>query len=306
MRGDHGDDSDLDIAIVGGPWERDALDGAPHELGGAHVGWIPLGRKRFDPPPQVMCIPWVLMGQGVRLWGRALPETPSGHAAGSLTNVNHAYHDLLPAIEYLDRAARSVANAVEQARDTHSTCSDSVKRAAQLENAAHDSSVAAEFACKAALALHSVEPRRSHSVDGLCSALAERDPLDPLLAVMRPLDGLTKKAHESVRYDFEDSEPLERSVARAAGAMDAVAAIVTEFERSREDRPLGTVLVLDLRNLEESVGRVPEGRERWKLRSGFDGIEAAVRTARSPHPHAKGAAGVVACGSRAAQGAQGA
>ncbi len=56
-RGDRRDDSDLDLTIVGGPWEWGALDGVPRELGGARVGWIPLGRKRFDPPPRVMCIP---------------------------------------------------------------------------------------------------------------------------------------------------------------------------------------------------------------------------------------------------------
>ncbi len=98
MRGDHSDDSDLDIAIVGGPWKWGALAGAPREFGGVRVGWIPLAWKQFGPSPRAMGIPWLLMGQGVRLWGRALPQTPSGYAGGSLMKIEAAYHNLKQAV----------------------------------------------------------------------------------------------------------------------------------------------------------------------------------------------------------------
>ena len=284
MRGDHADDSDLDIAIVGGPWKWGALEGAPSVLGSARVGWIPLVRKQFDPPPRAMGIPWVLMGQGVRLWGRALPGTPSGYSGASLMNTEAAYHNLQHAVESLRYTAVAVATAVEQARDPHSIYSYPGGLAVSHDNAASQSSLAAEFACKAALALRGVEPRRSHSVDELCSTLAGSDPCDPLLASLRPLDGRTKKAHESIYFESTYSESLARSVDRAAGTMDAVAEIVTELERHRGDRPPSAVVPLGLRALQEGIEQVPEGGARGTLQSRFHDMEAAIMAAHLARP----------------------
>ena len=73
MQGDHGPGSDLDIALVGGLRRNGSLAGLPRVLGGVRPGWIPLDRDRFELPPCVMRIPWVIARRGVRLWGRALP-----------------------------------------------------------------------------------------------------------------------------------------------------------------------------------------------------------------------------------------
>ena len=117
MRGDHGPDSDLDIALVGGPWRDVSLADLRRQLGGARTGWIPLVRKQFDPPPRAMCIPLVLVRVGVRLWGRPLPEAPLGCAEGSLMNVEHAYVNLRRSIEFLGYTARNLATADRWARD---------------------------------------------------------------------------------------------------------------------------------------------------------------------------------------------
>ncbi len=66
--------------------------------------------------------------------------------------------------------------------------------------------------------------------------------------------------------------------------MDAVAAIVTELEWHREDRPAGAVVPLDLDTLRGDIERVPQGQARRKLESQFDDMEAAIRTARRPRP----------------------
>ncbi len=107
-------------------------------------------------------------------------------------NVNNAYHDLQQAVTSLGYATEAVGKAIALVRG-RSGGSYLGDPAVPYGNAASNSSLAAEFACKAALAFRGVEPRRSHSVDELCSAFARRDPLDPLLAVLKPLDGRTRK-----------------------------------------------------------------------------------------------------------------
>ncbi len=125
-------------------------------------------------------------------------------------NVKHAYHDLQHAVESLSYATLAVADAVARAQD-RSGGSHFSAPAVPYENAARQSSLAAEFACKAALALRGAEPRRSHSVNELCSVLAGRDPLDPLLAVLVPLDGGTKEAHGSFYHDSQYPGPYARA-----------------------------------------------------------------------------------------------
>ena len=98
MRGDHGPDSDLDIALIGGPGRDASLLGLPHELGGVRSGWIPLDRHRFDPLPRAMGIPWVLLRHGVLLWGLAL--LPPGRERLSLMNVGYVRHSLPQAVEF--------------------------------------------------------------------------------------------------------------------------------------------------------------------------------------------------------------
>ena len=104
-------------------------------------------------------------------------------------NVNNAYHDLQQAVTSLGYATEAVGKAIALVRG-RSGGSYLGDPAVPYGNAASNSSLAAEFACEAALAFRGVEPRRSHSVDELCSAFARRD---PLLAVLKPLDGRTRK-----------------------------------------------------------------------------------------------------------------
>ena len=94
-------------------------------------------------------------------------------------------------------------------------------------------------------------------MDELRSVLARHDPSDPLLNVLRPSDGDTKEAYESIYYESTFSEPLRRSVSRAAATMDAIAKIVADIERQREDRVPGPVVSFNLPDLQEGIERVP-------------------------------------------------
>ena len=277
MRRDHVDDSDLDIAMVGGPWTNASLSSLPSELGGACMGWIPLKREWFHPPPQVTGIPWVLMGQGVRLWGRPLPERPRGFATKAQMNTRDAYNNPNQAVKYLDYATRAIAFAFERGDSGELLFSDSAR---YYGDAAYDSTVAAGFACKAALAARAVEPRRAHSVDTLCAVLAGQDPSDPLLAVLRPLHGDWMHSPMTILDEFDSSEPPQRSESRITSAKDAVATIVTEIESRRDDRPTKPLFLVALNSVRRNIDRIQEGRIRTASRSAFRAMEAAIRSVR--------------------------
>ena len=110
-----------------------------------------------------------------------------------------------------------------------------------------------------------------------------RYPADPLLAVLRPLDGDSKTAHESIYPEAEFTEILRTGVGRAAGTIETVGAIVTELEWHRMDRPSGAV-PLETRTLQGDIERVPGGPIRRRLESRFHTMEAKVRIARRPDP----------------------
>ncbi len=109
MGGDHKPGSDLDIAIVVGPWSC-RTDGIPCDLGGARIGWVLVDRSPFDPPPKVMGIPWVLIRRGVWRWGEALPEHDLGEEEAGM-DVKNVLHDMRHAVVDLGTAIHEVAYA---------------------------------------------------------------------------------------------------------------------------------------------------------------------------------------------------
>ncbi len=121
-------------------------------------------------------------------------------------------------------------------------------------------------------------------MDKVCSVLADRDPSDPLLHVLSPLNGNTKKGQTSICSDSSYSESLHVSVGRAAGVLDAIAAIVSELERCREDRQPGAVAPLRPRGLQEDIEQMPEDWARRELQARFLGMEAAIMTAHLARP----------------------
>ena len=269
MRGDHGPDSDLDIALVGGPWRGGSLSGLPRELGGVRPGWIPLNRERFEPPPRVMCIPWVLLRHGVRLWGRPLPEL-AAREEGPAMNMEDVQYNLDAAIE----CARQSAEYLQTLQGLHPK---HPKYPPVRRFLAAQSGLAAEFAGKAALALRGLEPHRSHSVADLCADLVRNNRFDPLIDSLEPLNGDTEKAHVAIYLDSDFKEPPERSGARAAGALHAAAAIVLEIAPLRGRNEGKFVASFFLRRLRNSISLIADSERRRRFEDGLCAIEAANR-----------------------------
>ncbi len=272
MRGDHGPDSNLDIALVGGPWRGTTLSGLPPEFGGVRTGWIPLNRSQFDSPPRVMGLPWVLVHHAVPLWKRALPKPPVGEDRRPLMiDFEHVRHNLHQAVLFVE-------SSVQRLRKLHAK--DGPKVGGARSQLALHSSNAAEFACKAALALRGIEPRHSHSAAALCADLLANDPLDPLLDGLLPLNGGTREAHVGHYCASQFSEPPERSAARAAGTLHAVAEIAREL--APRIRSGALVSASDLRDLGDEIRRIPASRQRRRFEEGLRAVKAANRTQSRP------------------------
>lgn len=90
-----------------------SLGGLPGELGGARIGWVLLNSEQFDLPPKVMCVPPVLIRQGIRLWGRALPAGTSGYSGEVLMNAKGAYYSSRRSVNRLSFASQTLSTPIE-------------------------------------------------------------------------------------------------------------------------------------------------------------------------------------------------
>ena len=186
-RGDHGPDSDWDLALVY-DGEFPILDGLPSTLEGREIDWAPIERSRAIRRLNVCGVPHAVAADGCCLHGLPLP-TPDRKDV----NLPTAWDLLLEAHDKLRDCVHSLED--YWVRPPH-------RRPGYSTSVAERSALAGELLCKATLSLRGVEPRRSHSVEELCDDLEREFPSDRLIPLLRDCDGLAEQAHVSVYPDL--------------------------------------------------------------------------------------------------------
>ena len=187
-RGDHGPESDWDIALVY-EGERPQLEELPHRIGDAPVEWVPLDRDWALQRLNVCGIPHAAAADGLCLHGTPLP-TPERKDM----NMPNAWGFLYQGYRAMDFASNALAKYWNTPPAGH--CGHD-------SGLAFHSALAAELACKAVLSIRGVEPRRSHSVAELCDDLAREHPADPFLPALLELNGRTATAHVGIYPNHE-------------------------------------------------------------------------------------------------------
>ena len=221
MRGDHGPESDMDIALVIREGARVQTRDLPESIAGIAVDWVPLSFERVCVGLRRMGIPWIIASRGIRLWGQALPPVDSALVEGAaMRNIEEARHDVLASLN-------AIKNALGEALiEYHPSLPDGP---ASSGTVAAQTASASEMVRKAVLALRGLEPTRSHSVEELYAVIRHHDPEDPLLPLLERLNGATKAAHTADYFDTKFVEPFGTSLDRVASTMDALTAVVEEL-----------------------------------------------------------------------------
>ncbi len=224
-RGDHGPDSDWDIALVyeGAP---PSLDGLPRSIDDHDVDWSPMERSRAIRQLNVCGVPHAAAADGFCLHGAPLPmpEWNEVNIAAAWDSLHEAHREVRHGI----RALADYWTDPPRLRWGYDTA------------VARQSAMAGELLCKAALSMRGVEPQRSHSVEELCNDLEDACPADPLLPLLRECDGGTAQAHVNVyanlsfpREAVGESSRRLASVLRASGQVVAAACDGSFAEKSR-------------------------------------------------------------------------
>ena len=224
-RGDHGPDSDWDIALVF-DGERPSLDGLPPLLDGARVDWSLMDRSFAIRRLNVCGIPHAAAADGLCLLGTPLPPPEKNEM-----NIPAAWDNLYEAHGEMRGGIHALVNywtghpGLRWGYDT---------------DAARRSAMAGELLCKAALSMRGVEPQRSHSVEELCKDLEGAYPADTLLPLLRECDGGTAQAHVSVYADLssqrEDVGTSARRLARVLRASGEVVGAACDVSFAEEGR----------------------------------------------------------------------
>ncbi len=224
-RGDHGPESDWDIALVF-DGERPSLDGLPRALGDRDIDWVPIELSHAMRRLNVCGLPHAVAADGRCLRGDPLPRPERRDM-----NLRHAWDNLVEAHGEMRRGMDALADYWVLPARLRWGCDTAVAR---------HGAMAGELLCKAVMNMRGMEPQRSHSVAELCDDLQREFPGDPLLALLRDCDGQTEKAHVSVypNQSFEREE-IDVSVARLAAALRAsgeVLAAACDVSFPREGR----------------------------------------------------------------------
>ena len=224
-RGDHGPESDWDIALVF-EGECPSLDGLPRALGDRDIDWAPIELSHAMRQLNVCGLPHAVAADGRCLRGDPLPRPERRDM-----NLRHAWDNLVEAHGEMRRGMDALADYwVLPAR----------LRWGYDTAVARHGAMAGELLCKAVMNMRGMEPRRSHSVAELCDAMQREFPGDPLLPLLRDCDGQTEKAHVNVYAEMEfGREDVDLSARRLAAALRAsgdVLAAACDLSFSREGR----------------------------------------------------------------------
>ncbi len=206
-RGDHGPDSDWDIALVH-EGECPSLADLPRELDGARIEWVARERSRAMSRLNVCGLAHAVAASGRCLHGDPLPipgrKDPNTRDAWSFLALGH----------------REMCNSLSSLA-YHCELPDRLRLGGSL-TAAEKGQLAGERLCKAALSLRAVEPKRSHSVAELCEDLERVFPADPLLPVLRACDVTAGKAPGSAEARWGGPrEGIDVSAARLVRVLQA-------------------------------------------------------------------------------------
>ncbi len=205
-RGDHGPESDWDIALLF-EGECPSLDGLPRALGDRDIDWAPIELSHAMRQLNVCGLPHAVAADGRCLRGDPLPRPERRDR-----NLRDAWDNLVEAQGEMRRGMDDLIDYwMEPPRlrwDYHTAV-------------ARDGAMAGELLRKAVMNMRGIEPQRSHSVSELCDDLQRESPGDPLLALLRDCDGQTEKAQVNVypNQSFEREE-IDFSAARLAAACD--------------------------------------------------------------------------------------
>ncbi len=169
-RGDHGPESDWDIALLG-EGESPSSDGLPSTLGGCAIEWQRLSRS------DVLCwlnqlnLAHVIARDGILLHGDPLPRPKRRdlYPAYAWHCMRQVRYELAVRVIHL----RSYWNLPPSIRDGY------------WGLAGRDGDLAARLLCRAVFSMRGVEPRKAHSVVELCDALRGELPGESLLGVLR-------------------------------------------------------------------------------------------------------------------------
>ena len=224
-RGDHGPESDWDIALV---YEGalPSLEGLPLSIDDRDVDWSPMERSRAIRRLNVCGIPHAAAADGLCLHGAPLPrpERNEANTAATWDNLYEAHGEMHHGI----RALADYWMNPPRLRWGYSTA------------AARQSAMAGELLCKSVLNMRGLEPQRSHSVAELCNTIEGAFPADPLLPLLRRCDGGTAEAHVNVYANL--SFPREavgvsaRRLARVLYAGGEVLAAACDVSFAEEGR----------------------------------------------------------------------
>ncbi len=204
-RGDHGSDSDWDIALLY-EGELPSLEGLPSTIENRDVDWVPIERSRAARRRNVCGVSHAVAASGLCLHGTPLPRPERKDV-----NIRVAWDLLYEAHGEMRGGMHALADYWMQ--PPH-------RRWGYDTSAARQGAMAGELLCKAVLSMRGVEPRRSHSVAELCDDLERASPRDRLLPLLRGCDGLTEKAHVGLCSASDDPrEEIGVSALRLAAVL---------------------------------------------------------------------------------------
>lgn len=240
-RGDHGPDSDWDIAVLF-DGDRPCLSGLPRVLHGRPVDWIPIRRSRALRQRNVCSVSHAVATAGLCLHGEPLPmpERSDINTLAGWDNLYQACNCLVTALSALSHY---------WTRPAHG-------RWGYEPQVAVNSAWAGELLCKCVLHMRGVEPRRSHSVEELCRALERKRADDSLLPWLRSCDGQSSAAHLDLYQDHK-REGIATSGLRLGHALHAFPRVLAMATRVSE-RPESKRWIDHLQILGE---RLQGGRE---------------------------------------------
>ena len=282
-RGDHGPESDWDIAVVY-EGEIPSLEGLPRSLADRPVDWVRIKHSRALRRLNVCGIPHALAAQGRCFHGEPLPAPERNEV-----NIPAAWKLLTGGHRCMCDGIRNLA--VYWSHPHH-------PRWGYDAGIANQGAMAAALFCKAVLHLRGVEPRRSHSVAELCDDLEAAFQADPLLPLLRKCDGRTVAAHGGMYPDtLEPEEDIGASaqrlgaVALASGEVLIAACDVSRAEEGRDSlkglEPWRDALSRDLERLEcgdcprEVLRTTKDGTTAWRSSRGLWDRLLAAPTGRT-------------------------